>query len=163
MKVTIGKDGWGYALETSLRVDASIDQVFAVFANAKNLEALTPPTLRFEILTPEPIVMRRGLLLDYRLRLHGIPFHWQSEITAWDPPSRFEDSQRKGPYRWWVHEHTFVSDGDGTLMTDRVRYGVPGGWLVHALFVARDLRNIFSYRAVRLGGLLGMSESDSER
>lgn len=163
MDFTIERDGSGYALEMRLRIPASVDRVFDIFANAKNLEALTPPALRFVILTPDPIIMRRGLLLDYRLRLHGIPFHWQSEITAWDPPNRFEDSQRKGPYHWWVHEHRFLPDGEGTLMIDRVRYGVPGGWLVNSLFVASDLRNIFRYRAVRIGDLLTISESASER
>ena len=163
MSLTIKRDGPEYALEAHLRVPRSIDQVFDVFANAKNLEELTPPALRFEILTPDPIVMQHGLLLDYRLRLHGIPFRWQSEITAWDPPHRFEDSQRRGPYRWWVHEHSFVEDGDWTLMTDRVRYGVPGGRLIHALFVARDLRNIFGYRAVRVCDLLAVSKSEFER
>lgn len=160
MSVTIKRAGRGYALETQLRVPRSIDRVFDIFANARNLEELTPPALRFEILTPDPIVMRRGLLLDYRLRLHGFPFHWQSEITVWDPPHRFEDSQRRGPYRWWVHEHSFAEDGDATLMVDRVSYGVPGGRLVHALLVARDLRNIFSYRALRVRDLLGLSKSE---
>jgi ligand-binding SRPBCC domain-containing protein len=163
MSVTIRRVGRGYVLETSLRVRRPIDEVFEVFADAKNLERLTPPALRFEILTPDPIVMRRGLLLDYRLRLHGVPFRWQSEITVWDPPHRFEDRQRRGPYRWWVHEHSFVEDGDCTLMTDRVSYGVPGGRPIHALFVARDLRNIFHFRAVRFRGLLGLSESEVER
>ncbi len=160
MSVTIKRAGRGYALETQLRVPRSIDRVFDIFANARNLEELTPPALRFEILTPDPIVMRRGLLLDYRLRLHGFPFYWQSEITVWDPPHRFEDSQRRGPYRWWVHEHSFAEDGDGTLMVDRVSYGVPGGRLIHALFVARDLRNIFRYRALRVHDLLGLSKSE---
>lgn len=103
--------------------------------------------------------MRQGLLLDYRLKLHGVPFHWQSEITAWEPPHRFVDSQRRGPFRWWVHEHEFVADGAGTLMADRVHYGVPGGRLIHELFVARDLRNIFRYRAASIADLLGVSES----
>jgi ligand-binding SRPBCC domain-containing protein len=156
MNITIERDGRGYALETHLWVPRPIDHVFEFFANAKNLEELTPPALRFEILTPDPIIMRRGLRLDYRLRLHGIPFFWQSEITVWDPPRRFEDSQRRGPYRWWVHEHSFVQDGGGTLMSDRVSYGIPGGLLVHTLFVARDLRNIFHYRAVRFRDLLGL-------
>ena len=158
-RMMIERHGRGYALETQLRVRRPVDEVFAVFADAKNLEEMTPPALRFEILTPDPIVMRRGLRLDYRLRLHGIPFAWQSEITVWDPPHRFVDTQRKGPYHWWVHEHIFRADGDWTLVTDRVSYGVPGGRLVHGLLVARDLRNIFRYRALRLRDLLGVSES----
>lgn len=159
MSVTIARADRGNILETCLRIPRSIDHVFAVFADAKNLERLTPPALRFEILTSDPIVMQRGLLLDYRLSLHGIPFHWQSEITAWEPPRRFVDSQRRGPFRWWVHEHEFVEDGADTVMTDRVRYGVPGGRLIHGLFVARNLRSIFHYRAASIADLLGVSES----
>lgn len=162
VSVTIARDERGNILETCLRIPRSIDQVFAVFADARNLERLTPPVLRFEVLTADPIVMRRGLLLDYRLRLHGIPFRWQSEITAWEPPHRFVDSQRRGPFRWWIHEHVFLEDGADTLMSDRVRYGVPGGRLVHALLVARDLRMIFRYRAAAFGDLVGVSESIGE-
>ena len=158
MNVAIERAGPGFALETRLRIPLSVDRVFEFFANARNLEELTPPALHFEILTPEPIVMRRGLLLDYRLRLRGFPFYWQTEITVWDPPHRFEDSQRRGPYRWWVHEHSFVEDNGGTLMSDKVHYGVPGGVFVHSLFVAPELRNIFTYRAVRFRDLLGASE-----
>ncbi len=158
MNITIERAGPGYALEMHLRVPVPIDRVFEFFADARNLEKLTPPALRFEVLTPEPILMRQGLLLDYRLRLHGFPFYWQSEITVWDPPRRFEDSQRRGPYRWWVHEHSFVEDNGGTLMSDKVHYGVPGGALVHSLFVARELRNIFGYRAVKFRDLLGASK-----
>jgi ligand-binding SRPBCC domain-containing protein len=162
MNVTISPKDRGYLLETTLRVPRSLDEVFRVFSDAKNLEQLTPRALRFKILTPDPIVMRPGLLLDYRLHLHGFPVRWQSEISAWQPPHRFEDRQRKGPYRWWVHEHSFVGDGDHTEMTDRVKYGVPGGALVHRLFVARDLRKIFEYRATQFCHMLGVPEAECD-
>lgn len=162
MSVTIRRDGGGYALETHLRVPRPIEEVFEIFAAPENLEQMTPAALRFEILTPRPIAMKPGLLLDYRLRLHGIGFRWQSEITVWEPPHRFEDRQRKGPYRWWVHEHRFVEDGARTVMTDQVKYGVPGGPLVHGLFVARDLRNIFQYRASRFCHLLNVPKAECD-
>lgn len=156
MSVTISREGRGYLLATRQHVPRPLQEVFDVFANAHNLEEMTPPALRFEILTPDPIVMGAGLLIDYRLRLHGVPFRWQSEITAWDPPFFFEDQQRKGPYRWWIHAHRFVADSDGTLVTDQVRYGVPGGAVVNELLVAPDLRKIFEFRAEQLRRLLGL-------
>ena len=137
----------GYRLETSLRLPAPLTEVFDFFARAENLETITPPRLRFEILTPTPIEMQVGRLIDYRLRLHGIPLRWRSEITVWDPPHRFVDEQRRGPYRWWTHRHTFEADGHATIVHDRVDYGVSGGALIHTVFVARDLRAIFSFRA----------------
>jgi ligand-binding SRPBCC domain-containing protein len=133
-----------------LFVPRPLQVVFAFFADAGNLEAITPPWLRFEILTPRPIAMRQGSRVDYRLRLHGVPLHWQSEITAWEPPYRFVDEQRRGPYRTWVHEHTFAERDGGTDVRDVVRYAVPGGWLADWLFVRRDVRRIFEYRARQL-------------
>jgi ligand-binding SRPBCC domain-containing protein len=129
---------------------ADIEEVFGFFADARNLEALTPGWLHFRILTPDPIVMRVGTRIDYRLRLHGLPLAWQSEITAWDPPHRFVDEQRRGPYRRWVHEHVFEAAGRLTRVRDRVVYAVAGGRLVARLLVAPDLRRIFAYRAARL-------------
>lgn len=114
--------------------------VFAFFADAHNLEILTPPWLHFRILTPDPIVMRAGTPIRYELRLHGIPLRWESEITVWDPPARFVDEQRQGPYRSWRHEHRFDEAGGGTRVTDTITYTAPGGWLVDRLFVARDSR-----------------------
>ena len=132
-----------------------IDDVFEFFSDAHNLEMLTPPILRFEVLTPAPIRMSVGTLIDYKLRLRGVPVRWQSEITAWEPPRRFVDEQRRGPYRMWVHEHTFVEKDGGTLAEDKVNYAVPGGALVHKLLVARDVRRIFEYRTERLLEALG--------
>jgi hypothetical protein len=129
-------------------------EVFAFFADAGNLQSLTPPWLDFEILTPEPIAMRVGALIDYRLRLRGIPVKWRTKITAWDPPARFVDEQMSGPYRLWVHEHTFSDAPGGTRVNDRVRYRVPGGWLVDRLMVQRELRRIFAFRQERLSEIL---------
>ena len=143
------KDGL-FTLETRLFLPCPLEIVFPFFADAGNLETITPPWLRFEILTPRPIAMRAGALIEYRLRLHGIPVRWQSEITAWEPPHRFVDEQRRGPYRAWIHEHTFTESKGGSEVRDFVRYAAPGGWLVDRLFVRHDVRRIFEYRTRKL-------------
>jgi hypothetical protein len=132
-----------------------LDDVFAFFADAGNLETITPPWLGFEVLTPRPIAMRPGALIDYRLRLRGLPVRWRTAISVWQPPHRFVDEQRRGPYREWRHEHTFKAVDGGTLVRDHVRYRVPGGRLVHELFVRRDVARIFDFRRDRLAQLLG--------
>lgn len=125
------------------------EDVFPFFADAHNLEAITPPLLRFRIVTPEPIQMRVGTLIQYRLRLHGIGVSWLTSIQAWEPPYRFVDQQIRGPYALWHHTHTFVDDGDGgTRMTDTVRYALPFSPLgdLALPLVHRDLATIFDYR-----------------
>lgn len=150
MSVTITRQDRGYLLQCEIIVSRPPAEIFGFFGDATNLEEITPSHLRFQILTPLPIEMRAGLILDYRLRLRGVPLRWRSEITAWEPSRRFVDEQRIGPYRWWIHEHTFEETEGGTIARDFVRYGVPGGRLVNALFVARDLRSIFQYRSRRM-------------
>ncbi|HYG63160.1 MAG TPA: SRPBCC family protein [Thermoanaerobaculia bacterium] len=135
---------------TEILLPRSREEVFGFFADAGNLQAITPDWLRFGILTPLPIEMRQGALIEYRLRLRGIPLRWKTGITAWDPPRRFVDEQLRGPYRLWVHEHTFREADGGTLVGDYVRYAVLGGTLVNKLFVERDVRRIFEYRQERL-------------
>ncbi len=139
-----------FRLDAELWLPRPRDEVFPFFADALNLETLTPPWLKFEVLTPRPIEMRAGLRIDYRLRVHGFPLRWQSEITAWEPPHRFVDEQRRGPYRVWIHEHAFEERGGGTLARDQVRYGVFGGMLVNTLFVQRDVTSIFRFRQQKL-------------
>ena len=126
--------------------DRPLEEVFDFFAAAENLERITPPWLRFRALTPTPVEMRVGARIDYRIRLHGIPVLWQTEITAWEPPYRFVDEQKRGPYRLWVHEHVFTREGDGTRVEDNVTYAVPGGAIVRRLFVQPELDRIFGYR-----------------
>lgn len=126
------------------------DEVFPFFADAANLEAITPDSLHFEIITPQPVAMRVGALIDYRLRVHGFPLRWRTEIVAWEPPMRFVDRQLRGPYRLWEHEHCFAEKNGGTLASDHVRYAVPGGTLVNWLFVKRDVARIFAYRQKKL-------------
>jgi len=129
------------------------DEVFQFFSDAGNLEALTPPWLHFEILTPG-VVLRPGVRIDYRLRLYGIPLRWQSEISRWEPPECFVDEQRRGPYRRWMHTHTFAEEGGGTRVGDAVEFEVPFGWLA-GRFVMRDVRKIFAFRTEVLHKLFG--------
>lgn len=139
-------------LEREQVVPASPAEAFAFFCDAHNLEAITPPFLRFRVVTPKPIAMHEGTRIEYRLRLHGVPIRWLTRIEEWNPstPSRrFVDRQFRGPYALWHHTHVFESHHGGTLMRDRVRYALPLGPLgeaAHALFVARDLRRIFDFR-----------------
>ncbi len=131
--------------------DKAIDEVFPFFADARRLRLLIPDWISFRIVAPGSLEMARGTHIDYAIRLHGIPFAWQSEITVWDPPHCFVDEQRKGPYRWWIHTHTFEEVHAGrTIVRDVVRYGVPGGPVVNKLLVAPDLRKIFSHRRRQL-------------
>lgn len=134
-----------------------IERVFDFFSRAENLEAITPPWLGFRIVTPLPIRMEKGTLIDYSLRIRGVPVRWRTRIEEWDPPHGFVDAQIRGPYRLWEHTHRFVAVEGGTEMTDTVRYMLPFGpvgVLVHHLVVARDLRAIFDYRAERMVKLL---------
>ncbi|MDB6151038.1 MAG: cyclase/dehydrase [Chthoniobacter sp.] len=126
------------------------DELFSFFADAANLEALTPPWLKFSIITPVPIAMRPGALIDYRLRVRGVPLRWRTEITAWEPPVRFVDEQIRGPFRRWIHEHRFEPRDGGTLAVDRLRYAVPGGALINWLIVRHDVARIFAFRTAKL-------------
>ena len=152
-----------WELRARLRLPRPRPEVFAFFADAGNLEALTPPFLRFHIETPGPIEMRPGTLIEYRLRVHGLPIRWQTRITSWEPPVRFVDEQLRGPYRMWLHEHTFDdAPGGGTFVNDRVRYRPPFGRLANWLVVERDVRAIFRYRSESLLRLFGGCAEDVE-
>jgi ligand-binding SRPBCC domain-containing protein len=139
-----------FTLERELWLPRPPEEVFRFFADAANLEILTPPWLRFNIITPAPIQMQAGTRIEYQLRLHGIPIRWQSAITAWEPPARFIDEQMRGPYRLWIHVHNFRPEGTATIAGDRVRYAVLGGQLINHFLVAPDLRRIFDYRHKKL-------------
>ena len=135
-----------YGLKKQLWLPQPREKVFEFFSDPYNLDHLTPAWLKFEILAPGPAEMQQGTLLNYRLRIRGIPIRWQSKITAWDPPSRFIDRQTKGPYSLWIHEHLFEDYQGGTLIEDNVEYAVPGGSIVQKFFVEPDLERIFKHR-----------------
>ena len=147
-----------HVLHREQRLDGTPEEVFGFFADARNLEAITPPLLRFTVITPGPIEMRVGTLIAYRLRVHGAPVSWLTSIQAWQPPHRFVDMQVKGPYALWHHTHSFAADGPRhTRMTDTVRHAVgfgPLGELAHRLVVRRDVERIFAHRALVIGPLL---------
>jgi ligand-binding SRPBCC domain-containing protein len=121
------------------------DVAFAFFADAWNLELITPPWLNFRIRTPRPLAMREGAMLDYRIRLHGVPIPWRTRIDVWEPGVRFVDRQVLGPYRWWRHEHRFESVDGGTRVVDHVEYLPRVAWLSRG-WVRRDVERIFAYR-----------------
>ncbi len=124
-----------------------LQETFRFFADAANLQRITPEWLDFRILTPLPIEMKVGAELQYVIRLHGIPIRWRTVIDAWEPGVRFVDRQVAGPYRWWHHEHRFRAVAEGTEVEDRVEYAAPFAWLTEPLLVRRDLRRIFDHRS----------------
>ena len=137
-----------HTLTTSMRLPLPRQEVFAFFAEAANLERITPPELRVEIVTPQPLHLVEGTLIDYQLRLLGVPLRWQSQIIRWDPPGTFVDAQRRGPYKSWIHTHRFREVEGETIIEDAVEYCLPYwplGELVYPL-VRRQLHRIFRYR-----------------
>ena len=139
-----------FTFQSQIWLPKKREEVFLFFADAANLERLTPPVLQFEILTSPPISMGLGTLIDYLLRVHGIPLKWRTPIIVWEPPFLFADEQLRRPYRQWIHEHRFEDEDGGTLCVDTVRYAVWGGALVNTLLIKRDVEKIFTYRNERL-------------
>lgn len=138
-----------HRLEREQLVHGSVQEVFAFFAEARNLERITPGWLGFEVVTPEPIRMGPGTLIDYRLRLRGVPLRWTSRIEEWETERAFVDRQVRGPYRVWQHRHEFEARAEGTVVRDRVRYALPLGplgELARIAVVRRDLERIFDFR-----------------
>jgi len=139
-----------FSFKTELWLPQPAERVFQFFADAENLEMITPPWLHFQILTKAPISMEAGTLIDYRLQLRVIPLRWRTRIVQWEPPHRFVDLQIKGPYRLWRHEHVFIQTDGGTRCLDHVKYAVAGGRLVERLLVRPDVEKIFKYRKEKL-------------
>jgi ligand-binding SRPBCC domain-containing protein len=147
-----------HVLEREQLIPRQRHEVFAFFSDAHNLEQITPPWLRFSVLTPGPIPMAAGTLIAYRMSLHGLPIRWLTRIEAFEPQARFVDVQLRGPYRLWHHTHEFSEQDGSTLMRDCVRYSLPLGplgHLAHRALVRRDLAAIFDFRAQAVERLLG--------
>jgi ligand-binding SRPBCC domain-containing protein len=142
-------------IERDQTVGTGIDAVFRFFSDPRNLEAITPPWLHFHIDSCSTAAIGEGTRIDYSLRVRGFPVRWRSVIRSWDPPLRFVDEQVTGPYRRWIHEHSFVDLGRRTRVGDCVRYAVLGGALVDRFLVRPDVERIFDYRAQRLMAILG--------
>lgn len=134
-------------------IDRPLNEVFDFFSKAENLNEITPADMQFKILTPLPINIHKGTLIDYRIKVNGIPFKWRTEITSWNPPYQFIDTQVKGPYSIWIHEHIFEERDGKTYMKDIVKFKSPG-WIlepiIHTLFIEKKVKAIFNYREEQL-------------
>ncbi len=156
MSVEISRIENEYRLKSEFLLPRKLEEIFSYFSSARNLEDITPAFLKFKVLTPGEIPMSVGTIINYDLRVRGMPIRWTSLISIWEPPYRFVDEQLRGPYRYWIHEHTFEECKDGILIKDSVRYQVFGGRLIHDLFVKRDVLEIFKYRKEKLITLFGL-------
>ena len=151
-----------HQFESELWLPRLRDEVFAFFSDASNLEVIAPPWLHFQTITPAPIEMRSGALIEYSLRLRGFPMRWRTKIKVWEPPKRFVDEQIRGPYRKWIHEHTLEERDGGTVVRDRVRYAVPFDLFVHRWVVRPDIERIFKYRTEKVLEYLLTRTTDQE-
>jgi len=155
-----------YTLRKQQTIARPIDDLFNFFKQPDNLEKITPASVGFTILTPRPIVMQVGTVLDYTIRLLGLPVRWTTLISTYDPPHRFVDVALRGPYSFWHHTHTFAEGDKGTIMTDEVRYALPFGLigrLAHFLWVKRQLEYIFDYRRRVISDLLENADAISQK
>jgi ligand-binding SRPBCC domain-containing protein len=139
-----------YKISYNQLVPRPLEEVFAFFSRAENLEAITPDWLKFRVVSVEPVPIQKGTLIEYKLKLHGIPLHWTSQIVEWNPPHKFVDLQLQGPYKLWRHTHVFTAEGGNTRIHDEVLYSLPLGLLgrmAHTLLVSEDIERIFAFRA----------------
>lgn len=155
-----------HVLIDAVTLEVPRERAFAFFADAQNLERITPPELEFRIVTPQPIDIRQGTLIDYELKMRGIPVKWRTEISTWDPPFEFVDRQLTGPYKQWVHRHSFTElTLSKTLIEDEVRYRLPLeplGDIAH-FYVRRELKYIFDFRRRAVKEIFGRVTGDSGR
>ena len=154
-----------YNLKRRQMIARPRQDVFKFFEQPENLEKITPSSVGFSILTPRPITMNAGTVLDYTIRLLGIPVRWTTLISDYDPPNRFSDVALRGPYSFWHHTHTFKENERGTIMIDEVRYALPFGLIgriVHSLWVKRQLDGIFDYRASVIGEMLESASAEGQ-
>ena len=155
-----------YTLHRRQWLPRRLHETFEFFERPENLSRITPPWLRFRVLTPDPIHMRRGLTIDYHVRVLGMTTHWRSRISEYDPPFSFRDEQVIGPYRLWDHRHRFWRENGGTVVEDFVVYGPPLGpigALLDRLVVRRQLGDIFDFRGREIERLLVPGQSGVPR
>jgi hypothetical protein len=144
-----------HTINSDLWLPRPQDEIFDFFSDAFNLETITPPRVHFHVVTPRPIELKPGALINYRLKMNGIPLRWTTRIETWNPPHQFSDIQLSGPYKLWHHTHTFTSERGGTKMTDHVDYELPLGFLgelAHRLWARREVESIFAYRTGIISG-----------
>jgi ligand-binding SRPBCC domain-containing protein len=152
-----------HSFTVSMHLPFAREEVFPFFAEAGNLETITPPELHFHIVSPQPFIIEEGTLIEYRLRLFGMPFSWLTKIVRWDPPQEFVDEQIRGPYRQWIHTHRFLEVNGSTQITDAVHYRLPLfplGELTYPL-VHLQLRRIFAYRQKTIGEIFQNQKNSS--
>jgi ligand-binding SRPBCC domain-containing protein len=166
MQYMITRQGDHYLLEATQLLPGTPEEIFPFFADANNLARIMPKSIGFTILTPQPIDMKPGTVIDYRISVRGLPMKWRTLITHWEPPHRFVDEQTRGPYRLWVHEHSFEQQGEQTLARDRIQFRARGpGWLahpMHRLLVNRDVQKIFEHRTRVIGDALRQWQAQAE-
>ncbi|HEX3156247.1 MAG TPA: SRPBCC family protein [Candidatus Angelobacter sp.] len=147
-----------YILNFKQQVQRPLPEIFDFFSRAENLEALTPPWLNFRILNVNPQPVQQGTMINYSLRVHGIPLRWTSEIVEWEPPHCFVDLQLRGPYKLWRHEHRFEPSDGGTLISDTISLSLPLGFLgqlAYKIKVRSDVQEIFAFRKNKIRTLFG--------
>ncbi len=152
-----------YELDVEQFIDQPVEKVFEFFSRPENLEEITPPRLGFTIMTPSPIPMEKGSLIDYTIRILGFPVHWRTLITSYDPPHGFVDEQIKGPYVLWHHRHSFKKENRGTIIRDTVRYAVPLGIIgrfLNLIWIRKDLKDIFAHRRKFIANKFGEQNYD---
>ena len=155
-----------FEINIKQHINKPLEVVFEFFSKPENLEMITPESLSFNMLTPTPVKMEKGSLIDYTIRLFGIPIHWRTLISDYEPPFRFVDQQIKGPYTFWHHTHTFRSVNGGVEIIDRVKYSLPLGWLgtlVHSIWVRKDLEKIFEHRKTVIQNYFDIINISTER
>ena len=156
-----------YNLEFEQFIDLPIEDVFDFFSKPENLSLITPPRLRFDILTPTPLEMKEGQLIDYSLKiLYLIKLHWRTLITDYQKPYKFIDQQIKGPYTLWHHTHTFEEKDGGTLIKDNLKYVIPFGWIgraIHFIYIKHDINGIFQYRHKILNDIFSEIKNQSRK
>ena len=154
-----------YKIETSQYIKRSLAEVFDYFSRPENLAEITPSELNFRILTPQPLEMKQGTIIDYTIKLFKIPIHWRTLITVFEPPYRFVDEQIKGPYKLWHHTHIFKEITGGVEIHDSVSYSIPFGLLgrlLHAVWIRRDLERIFEHRKNVIDQIFSRNNEDTQ-